>query len=74
MCTKKALGDLKHGFGMVTTCQWEPSELGAEIVCGVLSQSLHEIKKGRPLPVSAWLVRLLGQSHNHENEMVVFFF
>ena len=30
MCTTKAMGDLKHGVGMVTTRQWEPSELGGE--------------------------------------------
>jgi hypothetical protein len=23
---------LKHGTGMVVTCQWEPSELGGEIL------------------------------------------
>ena len=32
MCTTKAVGDLKHWIGMVTACQWEPSELGGEIV------------------------------------------
>ena len=28
----KAVGDLKHGVGMVGTHQWKPSELGEEIV------------------------------------------
>jgi hypothetical protein len=31
MCTTKAMGELKHGVGMVTTCQWELSELGGDI-------------------------------------------
>jgi hypothetical protein len=32
MFTTKAMGALKHGAGMVTTQQWEPSELGGEIL------------------------------------------
>jgi hypothetical protein len=32
ICSIKDLGDVKHGVGIVTTCQWEPSELGEEIV------------------------------------------
>jgi hypothetical protein len=32
MCTTKAIGNFKHGAGMVKTCQWELSELGGEIV------------------------------------------
>ena len=32
MCTTKAVGDLKHGAGVVVTHQWEPSELGVETV------------------------------------------
>jgi hypothetical protein len=31
-CTTKAMGDLKHGVGMVMTHQWQASELGGEIV------------------------------------------
>jgi hypothetical protein len=31
MCTTKAVGDLKHGAGMVTTRQWKISELGGDI-------------------------------------------
>jgi hypothetical protein len=31
MCTTKALGDLKHGAGIVATSQWELSELSGEI-------------------------------------------
>ena len=31
-CSTKAVGDLKHGVGVVVTHQWEPSELGGEIV------------------------------------------
>ena len=30
--TTKAMGDLKHEAGVVTTCQWESSKLGGEIV------------------------------------------
>jgi hypothetical protein len=54
------MGVLKHGVGMVTTCQWELSELGGD--CGALSQSLHEIKIGLQLPASAWQARPPGQS------------
>jgi hypothetical protein len=32
MCTTKVVGVLKHEFGMVMTRQWEPRELGGEIV------------------------------------------
>ena len=32
MCTTKVVEDLKHRAGVVATCQWEPSELGGEIV------------------------------------------
>lgn len=32
MCTTKAVGDLKHGVGVVVTCQWESIELGGEIM------------------------------------------
>ena len=32
MCTTKAVGDLKHCVDMVTTGQWESSDLGGEIV------------------------------------------
>jgi hypothetical protein len=32
MCTTKAMEDLKHRAGVVVTQQWEPSELGGEIV------------------------------------------
>jgi hypothetical protein len=32
MCTTKAMGDLKHGVGVVVTHQWKFSELGREIV------------------------------------------
>jgi ribosomal protein L37AE/L43A len=39
-CTTKAVEDLKHGVGMVVTCQWELSELGGDIL-------------GWPLPSSA---------------------
>jgi hypothetical protein len=31
-CSTKAIGDLKHGIGVVITHQWELSELGGEIV------------------------------------------
>jgi hypothetical protein len=31
-CMTKDVKDLKHGFPMVTTCQWDPRELGGEIV------------------------------------------
>ena len=48
-CATKVMGNLKHGAGVVTTHQWEPSELGGENF-GTLSQSLHKIKTGRPLP------------------------
>ena len=29
---QRAVGILKHGSGMVTTCQWELSKLGGEIL------------------------------------------
>jgi hypothetical protein len=29
---QKAVGVLKHGAGVVATCQWEFSELGGEIL------------------------------------------
>jgi hypothetical protein len=32
MCTIKVVGDLKHGVGMVTTHQWEPSKVAGENV------------------------------------------
>ena len=32
MCTTKAMGVLKHGAGVVVTCQWELSNLGEEIL------------------------------------------
>ena len=48
-CTTKAVGVLKHGADVVVTRQWEPSELGGWRHRVVLSQSLHEIKTGRPL-------------------------
>ena len=32
MCTTKAVGGLKYGVDIVMTHQWEPSELGGEIV------------------------------------------
>jgi hypothetical protein len=32
MCTTRAMGDLKHGFGVVKTHQWEPIELGGKTV------------------------------------------
>jgi hypothetical protein len=48
---QKAVGVLKHGAGVVTTSQWELSELGGEIL--ELSQSLHKIRTGQPLPTSA---------------------
>jgi hypothetical protein len=60
MCTTKAMGDLKHGVGLVTTHQWEPSDLSGD-VSGAPGQSLHEIKTGQPLPASAWPARLLEQ-------------
>ena len=59
MCIKNAMRALKHGAGVVVTCQWEPCELGRDF--GVLSQSLHEIKTGRPLPASAWPSSHIGQ-------------
>jgi hypothetical protein len=37
-CTTKAMAVLKHGAGMVATCQRELSELGEEIF-GALGQS-----------------------------------
>ena len=32
MCTTNDVGDLKHRVAVVTTCQWEPRELGCKIV------------------------------------------
>ena len=32
MCTTKTMGALKHETVMVTAHQWEPSELGGEMV------------------------------------------
>jgi hypothetical protein len=31
-CSTKAMGDLKHRVGMVASRQWEPRELGEQIV------------------------------------------
>ena len=31
MCTTKAMGDLKHRASVVTTRQWELSELGGDV-------------------------------------------
>lgn len=50
-------GGLKLGAVMVMTCQWESRELGG----AALSQSVHEIKIGRPLPTRAWPARPLEQ-------------
>ena len=57
------MGDLKHGTGVVTTHQWELSELGGDVFGSSGPESLHEIKIGRPLPTSAWLARLPEQRH-----------
>ena len=40
--------------------------------CGVLSESLYEIKTGWPLPSSAWPGRLLGQRHKCRRVPVLF--
>jgi hypothetical protein len=32
MCTTKAMGDLKQGAGVVTTHQWELSELSGDVL------------------------------------------
>ena len=36
-CTTKAVGDLKHRVGMLTTHRWELSELGGDVL-GALGQ------------------------------------
>lgn len=57
MCTPKVVGALKRGADVVT-CQRELGELGGET--GVLSQSLREIRTGRPLLASPWPASLMG--------------
>jgi hypothetical protein len=56
------LGDLKHSFGVVENHQWELSE----ILGALRPESLHEIKIGQPLLISAWSARSPEQSYQHK--------
>jgi hypothetical protein len=54
MCTTKAIGNLKHRFGVVTTLQWEPIELDGKIVEFRVIVSVRSKQGSHCPPVHGW--------------------
>lgn len=76
MCNTKAVGDLKHRAGMVTTCQWEPSDL-AKTFQELQGRESPQDQTGWPLPTSSWLARFClgrGKSTGKCQDIYIYIF
>ena len=58
---QKAVGNLKHGAGMVATRQWELRELGGEILKLSVRESPRDENRSA-ISTSAWPASLPGPS------------